>query len=636
MAPPARNDYNHQIRQDITDITDPSQLLRYATAGQLAQLYRQQGLTQARVALGAGLGTSTGSAGPALAAALRSGPTPKMLRGLDEVVAALAPDLAATGGVSSLYLRLSKEGRERIAENILTARIPPNWCRAVIADPPAGEVGVLMQASALLSEFMTGERMNVPGTITSIRDRRSREIDLLVKRLVLIAIGPPTQANFDAQILLGMLASYAFDAMRDQLESLLRHSPMSFRVWRTITKLVQLHEADQQAEVLRPWVRSLIVDAEGLRRVSLYAGRGLDLDLTIGIPPAWSPPDDDWAGDALRARARDHEATIRERGTAAMGQWQRALERGGSELSRTEADLRALVTEFRDPAARPDAAAGLRWIAATLEQALDERTVASNTWPDIDEPWFRNVQMAAAELDNAGIPAHLLDGTKSLFRHIILQNAGVYRQQAIETVVASGWNAQVARALGYLLRTEKDEAWLRVRVEFALGHLRRPDMWTETALTGACVHAYENLKLGELPQDERPPRSRVTEMHASLFAVGDCFGVAGAEERARSARERLQPILEHFAGMRELPRALMLRRAARAATYLLTVTAQPRINGRKDLSEELLEKLASHPDPITRKLSRWALSFRWDDDNNGAIRPFIASAEHGEKVDDPY
>lgn len=105
----------------------------------------------------------------------------------------------------------------------------------------------------------------------------------------------------------------------------------------------------------------------------------------------------------------------------------------------------------------------------------------------------------------------------------------------------------------------------------------------------------------------------------------------------RYVADRLdQPILEHFAGMRELPRALMLRRAARAATYLLTVTAQPRINGRKDLSEELLEKLASHPDPITRKLSRWALSFRWDDDNNGAIRPFIASAEHGEKVDDPY
>jgi hypothetical protein len=405
-------------------------------------------------------------------------------------------------------------------------------------------------------------------------------------------------------------------------------------VWRTITKLVRLHEDDQQAEVLQPWVRGLIVDAEGLRKVSLYAGRSLDLDLAITVPLAWSPPDDDWVGDALRARARDSEATIRERGTAAMGLWERALKQEGPELIRAEKDLRALVTEFRDPEARKDAPAGLRWIAATLEQALDERTVTSDTWPDVDEPWFRNVQKAADELDKAGLPAHLLRGTKNLFMHMILQNAGVYRQQAIDTVVVGGWNAQVARALGYLLRTEREEAWLRVRVEFALGYLQRPDMWTETALTGSCELAYANLDLGQLPLDTRPPRSRVTEMHASLFAVGDCFGVAGAEERARSARDRLRPILEHLADMRELPRARMLRRAARAAAYLLMVTAQPRVNGKKDLSEELLEKLSGHPDPITSKLSRWALSFRFAPD--GTVRPFLASAEHGENPNDPY
>ena len=93
-------------------------------------------------------------------------------------------------------------------------------------------------------------------------------------------------------------------------------------------------------------------------------------------------------------------------------------------------------------------------------------------------------------------------------------------------------------------------------------------------------------------------------MHASLFAVGDCFGVAGAEARARSARDRLRPILEDLASMTEDPRATILRRPARAAAYLLTVTAQPRVNGHKDLSEELLEKLSRHADPVTARLSR--------------------------------
>jgi hypothetical protein len=395
-----------------------------------------------------------------------------------------------------------------------------------------------------------------------------------------------------------------------------------------------LHQDERQADMLRPWVRRLIVDAERLRKVSIYAGRGLDLDLAITVPASWSPPDDDWAGDALRARARDPEATIRERGTAAMGLWQRALEHGGPWLRKAEQDLRELITEFNDPDARPDAPAGPQWLAATLEQAIDERVVLGKEWPAIDAPWFRKVQQAANELGTAGIPDHLLAGTKNLFLHMILQNAGVYRQQAIETVIASGWNGEVARALGSLLRTETDEAWLRVRVEFALGHMQRPDMWTETALTGACELAYENLKLSVLPSDKRPPRSRVTEMHASLFAVADCFGVAGAEARARNARERLQPILEHLADMRELPRALMLRRAARATAYLLTVTAQRRVNGQKDMSEELLEKLSTHPDPITRKLSRWALSFRFADD--GTVRPFLASAEYGERIDAPY
>ena len=125
---------------------------------------------------------------------------------------------------------------------------------------------------------------------------------------------------------------------------------------------------------LRPegWVRRLIRDAEKLRRRSLYAGRSLDLELAITVPAAWSPPSDDWAGEALLIRARDSKATIRERSTAAMGLWQRAIAQGGSSLEKTEKDLRGLIIEFRDPDSRPDAAAGLRWLAATLEHAIDK------------------------------------------------------------------------------------------------------------------------------------------------------------------------------------------------------------------------------------------------------------------------
>jgi hypothetical protein len=630
------NERNHHIHQDVTDIRDADQLLRYATAGQLAQLQRQQrDLTHGKIAVGAGLGGTVKNAAPVLATALRKGLTTRQLRGLDEIIGALAPDLDGTGGLSSLALRLAAAGRARIGESSLAARVPPRWTRKVLTDPPTDEVGVLMQASALLSEFMVAERMGTPSIVTGIRDRYSKDMELLVRRLILISVAPPTSRNYDAQIMLGMLASYGFEPMRDRLESQLRYSPMSFRVWRAITKLVMLRADGEQADALRVWVRRLIRDAERLRTRSLYAGRSLDLELAITVPAAWSPPADDWAGDALRARARDNEATIRERGTATMGLWQRALEQGGADLKRAEEDLRGLITEFRAPDYRPDAAAGLRWLAATMEHVIDKGEVVCNDWPDIDEPWFRHVQKAADELDNAGIPAHLLGGTKNLFRHMILQNAGVYRRQALETVVTSGWNEPVARALGSLLQTEKDQAWLRVRVEFALGFLQRPDIWTEADLTDACEHAYKNLRLDEIPNDQRPQRACVTEMHGSLFAVGDCFGVTGAGEHAVTARERLRPILESLAGMTDSPRALILRRPARAAAYLLTATAQPRTSGAgKDLSQELLEKLEHHPDPVTAKLSRWALSFRFAPD--GTIRPFLAAAEYGTHDDNPH
>jgi hypothetical protein len=636
---------NDRIAQDVTDISSDVQLLRYATAGQLEQLLRRRrGLTQEKIAQGAGFSTNSRSAGAILSHALKDRLNAKQLKGLDEIIGALAPpDLDGTGGLSSLSLRLSAERREKIKDSSLTAHVPPSWTRKILQDPPADEVGVLIQASALLAAFLATDKMDTGGTsVESIRDRYSEEMTLLVRRLILISVAPPTSRNYDAQILLGMLASYAFEPMRERLEAELRYSPLGYRVWRAITKLVTLSENDEHYEPLRVWVRRLVLDSDELRKRSLYAGRSLDLELAITVPAKWSPPGDDWVGRTLRERAWNPAATVRERGTAAMGLWQRAIGGDRSGLAEAREDLSRLITELRKPESRPDAAAGLRWIAATLEHVIRHEVAICNDWPDVDEPWFRHVQEAADELDNSGIPAHLRAGTKCLFRHMILQNAAAYRAQAIETVVTSGWTEPVARALGLLLRKERDESWLRIRVEAALGSLQRPDRGVGVDLTDACLQAYKKLKVDGIPhdgrplekvrEDERPARSLVTELHTSLFAVGDCFGVAGAEDRARTAREKLRPVLTALADGK-MPRARILRRAARAAAYLLTVTAQPRDGGENDLSQVLLEQLSDHPDPPTASLSQWALKVRFAPD--GRVLPLLAAAEHGELYDTP-
>lgn len=626
--PPRRD----RIPQDVPDVTSGGRLLCYAAAGQIEHLLRlRKDLTQGKIAQGAGFGGNTENANSNLSSALRKGLTDQQLQRLDEIIGALAPDLDDTGGLSSLALRHATEqhGRTR-GGGSFTAHVPPSWTSRILKDPPVDDIGVLIQASALLSAFQAAGKMDRNGTsVERVRTRYREEIDLLVRRLILVSVAPPTSRNYDAQIMLGSLASYAFETMRERLESELRWSPLGFRVWRAITKLVKLNADSEQTEELRVWVRELISDSEELRERSLYAGRSLDLELAITVPASWSPPGDDWVGAALLRRARNPDATIRERGTAAMGLWERAFAENRPDREQTETALRDLIAEFRDPQTRPDAAAGLRWVAATLEHVIKEQTTVCNQWPDPGEDWFGNVRRAASELDHSDIPEHLLSGTKSLFLHMILQNAGVYRRQAIETVVTSGWNLPVAKALGSLLENEKTEAWLRIRAEFALGFLQRPDPRVAADLTHACLHAFRNLELEAFP-DKEPQRSCLTEMHASLFAVGDLFGAEGAGDR-HHVRERLRPVLTALASM-EGRQAELLQRAARAAAYVLTVTAQPRQGGRPDLSEELLEKLSTYPDEVTARLSRWARSFRFASD--GKIRPLLAAAEYANHDDD--
>ena len=626
------------IHQDVTEISSVDQLLRYAAAGQLQSLM-DQGYTQERIAHGAGLGATPRSAGPVLATALRAGFTLKQLQGLDEIVGALAPELDRAGRLSSLALRLSADQRSenggnqgaRLRETALMTSVPPAWTRRMLGDPAVSEIEVLTQAAGLLSEFATVGRLGQPGAISTLRSRYRRDLELLSHRLTLVSIGPPTWRSYEAQTLLGMLASHTFEQVKDPLERRLRYSPVGFRVWRAISRLVKLTEDGAHTEPVREWVYELLRDAGDLRKRSLHAGSSYDLELALTVPPSWSPPGDDWVGEVLRARLRDHEATLRERGTAAMGLWQRALTEDRPDLKELESELRDLIADFKAADSRPDARAGLRWIAATLESVVDERKPVCDNWPDVDEPWYRHVRQATAELDRVGVPPHLVAGTKSLFLHMILQNAGVYRRRAIETVVTSGLNRPVATALVSLLRSETQEAWLRVRVQECLGFMQRNDVSAQTDLTRACLRAYGNMSSATAGQT--PARSLTTEMHASLFAVGDCFGAATGGDLGRDARDLLRPALVGLANATG-DQAAMLRRPARAAAYLLALTAQPRQRGQQDLSEELLAKFVHHPDPVTSRLSSWVLSFRFADD--GAVRPLLAAAELGRPDDTPY
>ena len=621
---PPKNSRTDRIQQDVTDISDADQLLRYAAASQLEPLLRL-GYAQERLAQGAGLAAEARNAGPKLTKALGQHLTARQLRGLDEIIAALTPDQTGTEGLSSLALRLSDRRPELSGDSGLAARVPPGWTRDVLTSPAGDEAGVLMQASALLSELMAAGRMDMPGALTSVCGRYRQEVELLVKQLVLISVAPPASKNHDAQILLGMLASYAFSSVKGQLNDELRSSPMSFRVWRALTKPVMLSGNSAPDSALKAWIWRLVRDAGSLRARSLYPGRSLDLELAIIIPPAWSAGGDDWASDALRARAWDAQATIRERGTAAMGLWQRAVRQGAADQEKTGKELRELITELKDPGARPDAAAGLCWVAATLEHLMDKGEAVCNDWPEVSDPWFRHVTEAEEELNSAGIPDYLLAGTKNLFRHMILQNAGVYRRNALETLVTSGWSEPVARALGSLLAAEREESWLRARAVFALGILQQRDRQAENDLTDACERAYERLRQNEGPDGKGLARAHLTELHAALFAAGDCFGVPGAEEYAASARERLRPVLDDIAGTVRGARALALQGPARAAAYMLIATAQPAPPGQKDLSRVLLGKLQDHEDPVTAGLSKWALRFRFSDSGE-EIRPFLAAA----------
>jgi hypothetical protein len=604
------------VARDITDISSADELIRYAVRAQL-ELVGEEAASRNRRPSNNKIAQAIGMDGGNFARSLAEGTfTDAKLQKLDEVIVALAPAGAEhIGGLSSLAICLrGLKDRESLAD-----RVPASWAQEILQGPARDEVGVLTQASALLSAFLAAEQFDrvdhTSRTVQAVHDRYFGEIMHVVRQLIILGYAPPTPRSVEALIFLGTLGGYASEIVKNELEYALKQ-PLGFRVWRVITSLVILSRRESRTPSLRRWVRKQLQAAEELREKSLYPGRSLDLELAIKIPMDWSSGEDDWAASALLKRADNSQATIRERGTAAMGLWQRVVANPRLNAVRGATEFAPLIAQFEGPATRQDAHTGMRWAAATLRHAIANDVGVCNTWPEVKEPWMQNVNDAVGQLEDA-IPPEILPATKTLLRHSLLQNAGIYRRQAIEALVAGGWTGPVARALERFLELEHAESWLRIRALFGLGFLQHRDRGVKDSLTAACEYAYSHLK-------DNPTRAQIAEMHSALFAVGDCFGAAGVAERdMRQMRTNIQEILENLA-KGPLTTSENMFPVARATAYLLTFMILPRGNRGEDLAEVLLRELRHHPDGVTRELSRWALKNRIDE--SGAVRPLVEAA----------
>jgi hypothetical protein len=592
----------------LDDIADPAQLVRYATRAQLELLKRETGTTQEDVA------SLAGQNSPANFAKVLKNPSDDLLRRLDEIIVALAPNLDRLGGLSALAVRLRRLG----TRESLTARIPPTWAKELLLKPADDELDILIRASALLSVSSAIPEMDAEELGRRYGAERLREV---VDRLILIGASPPTPRNVDALILLGSIAGNAFDLVKDSLDTELQELPLGFRVWRAVTTVVRLNQDDASSTTdLRAWVKERLEAAEDMREMSLFPARSLDLELAIAIPLDWSPPGDDWVEQVLRRRAGNEDASVRERGTAALGLWERAVMRAPEDRAETEGYLRGLIESFRSEAElKGGDAKGLRWVADTLEHNLDTEQAVSTDWPQSNEPCRRVVQDAVEHLGQrtAKIPKRILIATRTLVEHAVLQNEGVYRRQAIDTLAAGGWTKSVNTILNRILRDPDSDSWLRCRAVFAMGFLQDHSEEVAGMLKRACQRAMGVLEVA-LQENPRVSRGIVSEVHTALFALGDCFGTPGAEKLARELRQDLDPAITAL--VRKSRDNAALYPVSRAAAYLITVTAQD------DTSRRLLddEPFREHPDAVTERLRTWALKNRFDEEG---VRPLHATRD---------
>jgi hypothetical protein len=613
-------DVQGHIVQRIDAIEDGESLIRYAVAAQLALLPKD--ISQRRV----GKVLSGGATNLSHALAGKAKFSSQMLRELDEAVDTVATERGHVAGLAQFGIRM-RGLRDRSS---LTASIPPAWT----AGEGHGDIGdtddelhVLAEASNLLRRFLIAHRLSRGSG--SIRDIHRAEIEAVVDRLILIAGVPPTPRNVEAQILLGSLAKYSFELTLERIEHTLRNHPLGFRAWRSLTKLLLLSVEEDDEFVnkgLRARLGRLLKEANKMRANSIYPGRSLDLELAISIPPDWLQTPSGGkqpasVSEMLMERAKNSEASLRERATAAMGLWERAALHGRASDPHVVERMKTLMQTFEaEQVTRPDIASGLRWVNATIEQVMRNDVPVCNDWPVVDEPWFEPITEAADLLEQDNVPAWILPGTKQLFMHILLQNAGVQRRKAIDTLTAGGWVEPVVRALASVLRDDRTESWVRIRAIFALGFMQHRSTTSTETLIAACETAYREVRRA----DGKLALSVINELHTALFAIGDAFGVPGWEQQALQVRTRLEPMLRDLVENRVSDAEFYL--VARGLVYTLTFTAQSA--GRaEDLSKELLSKLTEHPDDVTARFAQWALSFRFGE--NGEVYPILHAARTG-------
>ena len=241
-----------------------------------------------------------------------------------------------------------------------------------------------------------------------------------------------------------------------------------------------------------------------------------------------------------------------------------------------------------------------------LKQNIERHEKVCNSWPEVRGRLRVQLQIVEAAANSIRLPEErpakrgnakpdaLWSDTKFLIEQAILQNAGIYRRRAIDTLRAGGWGAHAAQAIGTIAVNPEASPWLRSRSLFALGFLLERDPAVHQVLQQACETAWTRLKKGP------PTRDLVSEAHAALFAVGDCFGAVGAEAGATSIRKDLAPLIRQVA---EQTAREKLHSVARAACYMVSFTGTVDDGS----SVAVLDELQSHPDEVTSGLATWAL-----------------------------
>ena len=105
------------------------------------------------------------------------------------------------------------------------------------------------------------------------------------------------------------------------------------------------------------------------------------------------------------------------------------------------------------------------------------------------------------------------------------------------------------------------------------------------------------------PGDSQAYRVRVIELHAAVFAIGDCFGDPAASDEAEAVRATVDDLLNTLITAVKNDREGHLISIGRAVAYLVGSTAHVNVGS----SVRLLTELVEVDDKMTSALGAWGL-----------------------------